>query len=123
MDELELIEAFKRHGPLVGYKLIRPSNCGFIDFERVEDAASARAALHDATFSNCEIRVEFKVQILQAPLVNIVEGHHLGADGLDLFLPMMSKPCQDGPRNSDLQRNENESLYAIGLCGVKCSSF
>ena len=61
VDEDELIEAFKRHGRLVGYKLIRGSNCGFIDYERVEDAASARADLHEATFSSCQIRVEFKV--------------------------------------------------------------
>ena len=62
VDEDELIGAFKRHGRLVGYKLIRGSNCGFIDYERVEDAASARADLHEATFSSCQIRVEFKVR-------------------------------------------------------------
>ena len=35
--------------------------CGFIDFERVEEAASARSALHEAKFADCEIRVEYKV--------------------------------------------------------------
>ncbi len=61
VDEHELIQAFKRHGRVVGYKLLRSSMCGFIDFERVEQAASARSALHEAKFADCEIRVEYKV--------------------------------------------------------------
>ena len=36
--------------------------CGFIDFERIEDAASARSALHEAKFADCELRVEYKVR-------------------------------------------------------------
>lgn len=35
--------------------------CGFIDFERIEDAAAARFALHEAKFADCELRVEYKV--------------------------------------------------------------
>lgn len=61
VDEQELISSFERHGKLVGYKLLRGSHCGFIDFECVEQAAAAREALHNATFGSCEIRVEFKV--------------------------------------------------------------
>ena len=63
IEEEELIDAFKKHGRLQGYKLIRGSNCGSIDFERVEDAASAREALHEATFASCQLRVEFKVKL------------------------------------------------------------
>ena len=61
VDERELIQAFERHGTVVGYKLLRGSMCGFIDFERVEEAASARSALHEANFADCDIRVEYKV--------------------------------------------------------------
>ena len=61
VDEEVLIAAFKRHGRVTGHKLLRSSNCGFIDFEHVEDAASAREALHNFAFGSCDIRVEFKV--------------------------------------------------------------
>lgn len=61
IDERELIHAFERHGRVVSYKLLRGSMCGFIDFERIEDAASARSGLHEAKFADCEIRVEYKV--------------------------------------------------------------
>lgn len=66
VDERELIQAFERHGTVVSYKLLRGSMCGFIDFERIEEAASARSALHEAKFADCEIRVEYKV--LSLPL-------------------------------------------------------
>ena len=62
IGERELIDAFQAHGRLLGHKVLRSSLCAFIDFERVEDAASARAALHEAKFSNCEIRVEYKAR-------------------------------------------------------------
>jgi hypothetical protein len=61
INERELIDAFQQHGRLLGYKVLRSSMCAFIDFERVEDAASARATLHEAKFSSCEIKVEYKV--------------------------------------------------------------
>lgn len=61
VDERELIAAFEKHGSLSGYKLLRGSMCGFIDFERIEDAAAARFALHEAEFADCELRVEYKV--------------------------------------------------------------
>lgn len=67
MVERDLIDAFKTHGRLLGHKVLRSSLCAFIDFERVEDAAAARAALHEAKFSNCEIRVEYKVATLPPP--------------------------------------------------------
>lgn len=62
VDEDELIAAFNRYGRVVGYKLLRGSHCGFIDFDRVESAAAAREALRNSAVGGCEIRVEFKAQ-------------------------------------------------------------
>ena len=51
-----MLAAFKAHGPLVGWKFLRRSNCAFIDFESPAGAASARTALHGAELGGCVIR-------------------------------------------------------------------
>lgn len=75
INERELIDAFQMHGRLIGHKVLRSSMCAFIDFERVEDAAAARTALHEAKFSSCEIKVEYKVG--PCPLAHPAVGSNL----------------------------------------------
>ena len=61
VTDADFIHLFKSYGPLRSHRLIRKSNCAFVDFVHLEDAAAAREALPGARLaSNC-IRVEFKV--------------------------------------------------------------
>ena len=54
-----MIAAFRAHGPIAGWKVLRRSNCAFIDFETGAGAAAARDALPGATFSGWAFCVGF----------------------------------------------------------------
>lgn len=41
-----LIEMFKSHGPIVSVRVLTHKNCGFVNFERVESAISAKANMN-----------------------------------------------------------------------------
>ncbi|KOS17167.1 Pumilio domain-containing protein [Escovopsis weberi] len=41
-----LIEMFKSHGPIVSARVLTHKNCGFVNFERVESAISAKASMN-----------------------------------------------------------------------------
>ncbi|KAM3070147.1 hypothetical protein ACMFMG_003818 [Clarireedia jacksonii] len=41
-----LTEMFKSHGPVQSARVLTHKNCGFVNFERVESAVSARAMMH-----------------------------------------------------------------------------
>lgn len=60
VDEKRMIAAFRQHGTVTDWKVLRRSHCAFIDFETAEDAAAAKEALHNADFGGSVIRIEFK---------------------------------------------------------------
>ncbi|EXL62102.1 hypothetical protein FOCG_00892 [Fusarium oxysporum f. sp. radicis-lycopersici 26381] len=41
-----LIEMFKSHGPILSARVLTHKNCGFVNFERVESAISAKASMN-----------------------------------------------------------------------------
>jgi protein JSN1 len=41
-----LVEMFKPHGPIVSVRVLTHKNCGFVNFERVESAISAKASMN-----------------------------------------------------------------------------
>lgn len=41
-----LVEMFKSHGPIVSVRVLTHKNCGFVNFERVESAISAKANMN-----------------------------------------------------------------------------
>ncbi|RCI16141.1 hypothetical protein L249_2133 [Ophiocordyceps polyrhachis-furcata BCC 54312] len=41
-----LIEMFKAHGPIASARVLTHKNCGFVNFERIESAISARSSLN-----------------------------------------------------------------------------
>ena len=61
VTDAEFVQMFRAYGPLRSHRLIRKSNCAFVDFMHLEDAAAAREALPGARLASNNIRVEFKV--------------------------------------------------------------
>lgn len=41
-----LVEMFKSHGPILSARVLTHKNCGFVNFERVESAVSAKASMN-----------------------------------------------------------------------------
>lgn len=41
-----LIEMFKSHGPIISARVLTHKNCGFVNFERIESAVSAKASMN-----------------------------------------------------------------------------
>ena len=61
VTDAEFVHLFRTYGPLRSHRIIRKSNCAFVDFMHLEDAAAAREALPGARLASNSIRVEFKV--------------------------------------------------------------
>ena len=66
VTDAEFVQMFRTYGPLRSHRLIRKSNCAFVDFMHLEDAAAAREALPGARLASNNVRVEFKVALSAA---------------------------------------------------------
>ena len=56
-----LMEMFKSHGPIISARVLTHKNCGFVNFERLESAISAKAMMHNKEIfpGNGPIRINF----------------------------------------------------------------
>lgn len=67
ISDAHLVSLMQQFGRVVSHRIIRKSNCAFVDFDEVQEAARARSELRRAPPVNspCSgIIVEFKVPAL-----------------------------------------------------------
>ncbi|KXS21700.1 hypothetical protein M427DRAFT_65672 [Gonapodya prolifera JEL478] len=55
----DLETAFSRFGPIESARVLAHKNCGFVNFERPEDAMEARRGMHGKDFKGCVIRISY----------------------------------------------------------------
>ncbi|KAJ3342390.1 hypothetical protein HDU93_002506 [Gonapodya sp. JEL0774] len=83
---MDLEVLFSRYGPIESARVLAHKNCGFVNFERVEDAMEARRGLHGKEFKGSVIRISYaKVPTVRDGL----EPHDFtaGDDGLSGLQP------------------------------------
>ncbi|CAD6922742.1 unnamed protein product [Tilletia controversa] len=87
--QADLLNIFQPFGPVESVRVLTHKNCGFINFERVDDAMLARTALHSRDFLGAEngvIRIGFaKVPTRNTEEFTMVDEVDVAAGGMPAY--------------------------------------